>query len=565
MKAMILAAGFGERLLPYTRYTPKPLFTLSGRPLLDIIIRKLQQAGCKAIMINTHHLSEQIETFITEQHYSTPIHTRYEPQILGTGGGVKHASDFFDDAPFFVINSDIVFDIDLNRLYRFHLSHTHPATLVLFNNPALNSVMVNDDGFITDFQEKEEQESQQTAELLTFTGIQVIDPVILDFIPSGSFSTIIDAYRKAESTGLKICAYIPQQDVWNDIGTPKRYQEAAFEQMAPEAFQRAYPLYTGDRITRTRLAGDGSDRIWHRLHSLGHTLILSDHGIRKEKKRSEIDAFVDIGRHLFQNGLPVPKIVHFDRFSGLVFLKDLGDVNLQSIVGNTTNTQTIVKLYQSVIDRLIKMSVFGARGFDVSWTYQTDRYDKSLILEKECRYFVDAFLTGWLNMQTPVIDLYAEFEILADRALFKPINGFMHRDMQSRNIMKHDDQFYFIDFQGGRIGPLQYDLASLLIDPYVDLPQFIQDRLLGYAIKKLSSYIRVDEKAFIACFNHCAITRNLQILGAFGFLSRVKRKKSFENYIPAAIRTLSRRMKSLNDSLFPVLTSLVKQIQNEKL
>ena len=89
MKALILAAGLGTRLRPFTDHTPKPLFTVSGRALLDITIAKLIEAGCTAVMINTHHLHDQIERFVARQIYAIPVQTRYEPRILGTGGASK--------------------------------------------------------------------------------------------------------------------------------------------------------------------------------------------------------------------------------------------------------------------------------------------------------------------------------------------------------------------------------------------------------------------------------------------------------------------------------------------
>ena len=112
MKALILAAGYGTRLRPYTEHTPKPLFTVAGRPLLDIIITNLHKAGCEAVIINTHHLHQEIEAFVTARSYGLPVTTRYEPQILGTGGAIKNVIDFWDHQPFMVINADIVADID---------------------------------------------------------------------------------------------------------------------------------------------------------------------------------------------------------------------------------------------------------------------------------------------------------------------------------------------------------------------------------------------------------------------------------------------------------------------
>jgi len=117
MKAMVLAAGFGTRLLPYTQDIPKPLFPLAGQPLLDIAIKNLIRAGCDAIIVNTHHLHEQIESFIEAQAYAIPVNTCYEPTILGTGGGIKNVANFWDSRPFMVINGDIYSTIDLKEVY----------------------------------------------------------------------------------------------------------------------------------------------------------------------------------------------------------------------------------------------------------------------------------------------------------------------------------------------------------------------------------------------------------------------------------------------------------------
>ncbi len=125
MKALILAAGFGKRLEPYTHHTPKPLFTISNQPLLDRVIRRLSSAGISAVMVNTHHLHHQIERYLTSHSYPIPVTTRYEPEILGTGGAIKNLSDFWDDEPFMVVNSDIITDIDLKNVFDFHLNLHH--------------------------------------------------------------------------------------------------------------------------------------------------------------------------------------------------------------------------------------------------------------------------------------------------------------------------------------------------------------------------------------------------------------------------------------------------------
>lgn len=559
-----MAAGFGTRLMPFTKTTPKALFPIAGRPLLDIIIQNLQAAGCKSIIINTHHLDQQIDSFIKKQKYTVPVCTRHEPVILGTGGAVKNVEDFWNGRPFMVINSDILTDIDLRKIYDYHIHHNHPATLVLHDYPQFNSVRVTHDGAIIGFNNHEKKEGSSGIKKYAFTGIHVLDPEILDFIPDIVFSNIIDIYKKLISNGRTVKAFISKRHFWRDIGTPESYMDAVFEKMAPEAFRQAWPEARSDctvtKITRKKLKGDGSSRNWYRLRNNNRSLIMVDHSIKKDTGISEVESFVAIGGHLHQKKIAVPKIFLYDTFSGLVFMEDLGDVSLQTIVQNSENTGRIVSCYQSVINLLVKLSIFGAEGFDPSWAYQTSSYTKDLILDKEYRYFVDAFLNGYLKMDVCFENYKNEFILLADKALEFPITGFMHRDLQSRNIMGRNNEFYFIDFQGGRIGPIQYDLASLLIDPYVELPYPIQNQLLDYCIEKLSIIKKIDENNFRSCYQYCSITRNLQMLGAFGFLSNQKGKSFFEQYIPAAVRTLKYNLSLLEDAKFPGLKSIVEKI-----
>ncbi|MBL7180506.1 MAG: phosphotransferase [Desulfobacterales bacterium] len=586
MKALILAAGLGTRLLPFTESIPKPLFPIAGRPLLDIIICDLQQAGCRSIIINTHHLNHLIEAFIASQKYPIPVLTRHEPVILGTGGAIKNVADFWDDKPFMVINSDIITDIDLKKVYHFHLNHGHPVTLVLHDDPEFNTVSVNHSGFITGFLDKEftltppssTASSPKSSRFgtgkkdlgadafgretknMAFTGIHVLNPEVLDLIPDKAFSSIIDIYRKLISEGGNVCAFISKNFHWKDIGTPQRYREAVFEKMAPKAFQQAFPNGSTHTIRCHPIKGDGSDRNWYRLHSRDRSLVMADHGIRHQSTTSEVDAFVLIGRHLCGKGIPVPRIFLYDTFSGLVFLEDLGNDNLQNLVQKSQRPDEIISSYKTVIDLLLKQSVEGAKGFDPSWAYQTDTYSRNLILDRECRYFVEAFLCGYLGMTSRFEDFEDDFFYLADKALEHAVNGFMHRDMQSRNIMVKDKQFYFIDFQGGRLGPIQYDLASLLIDPYVELPYPVQKQLVDYGIEKLSALIPVDPEHFCRGYHYCAVARNLQILGAFGYLSRNKGKTYFGNYIPAAVRSLKRNLSIFKNSELPNLKAVVEEL-----
>lgn len=554
MKALILAAGLGTRLLPHTRKIPKPLFPIGGRPLIDIHIDALQKAGCEAIVVNTHHLSTQIENHIKGNRYDIPVYTRNEPEILGTGGAIKNVEAFWDARPFLVINSDIFSNIDPAAVYRFHRSHPHPVTLVLCNWPEINTVCVDADDFITGFKPDPLSGRYRHG---TFTGIQVLDPEILQYIPGGVFSSSIDAFRKMMSDGKKIKAYMADRFVWTDIGTPDRYVDTATRLLAQETFRKVFGQTSGKTVSYTKLKGDGSDRKWYRLTSEHHTMVMASHGIQVEPPPTEFDAFVAIGGHLHSRAVPVPQIYLSDRFSGLVFLEDLGETHLQSIIRDTTDKGGILSRYREIIDLLVMMSISGAVDFNTAWAYQSAAYDPEMILEKECRYFVEAFLNTYCNLDLSFDRFKDEFVSLSEKTLKFAVSGFMHRDFQSRNIMLKENRPYVIDFQGGRLGPVQYDLASLLIDPYVELSESIRKDLAGYCAEKISNLKAIDTDRFLTGYRYCCITRNLQILGAFGYLSRVKDKPSFEKYIPAAIRTLK---ESLNPDEFPKLASVAEKI-----
>ena len=539
MKALILAAGFGKRLEPYSSHTPKPLFTLSNQPLLDRIIRKLSSDGISAIMVNTHHLHHRIEQYLSSQSYPVPVGIRYEPTILGTGGAIKNLSDFWDDDPFMVVNSDILFDTDLEAFRRYHLKGCSLATLMLCDHQMFNQVCVGPDNRISGF-EPGALPLEQKMKMLAFTGIQIIHPDLLDFIPVNRFASIIDAYKAALGEDKKLLAFIPDRLDWTDIGLPERYREAAFRTMAREAFFRSTGQKTAATIHRQKLAGDGSDRLWYRITAAGASLIMVDHGIRTGSGTEEVDSFIRIGRHLSAKGVAVPAILVADPFAGLVFLEDLGDLHLQQMVlRNKADTGAILTLYRSIIDELIHMAFEGKNGFDPQWTWQTASYDHTVILEKECRYFVEAFLNGYLGMDVRYEMIQDAFGFLAERVAACRDTGFMHRDMQSRNIMVHRNRCIIIDFQGGRIGPLQYDLASLLLDPYVALSPETVSTLYRYYVGRLPLRKDFDETDFRKGFETCCITRNLQILGAFGHLVGNKNKPFFDKYIPVALQTLT--------------------------
>lgn len=545
MKALVLAAGLGTRLRPYTYVTPKPLFTIVGVAMLDRIINQLVSAGCSSIMVNTHHLSAKIEAHIKKGTYKAEVRTVYEPVILDTGGAVKNIEDFWDDEPFFVVNSDIFTDFDFSMVYRRHIESGSAATLLMHDEPRFNNVAVNIDDSISEFRIKE----AGFGRLLAFTGIQVVSPKILDVIPPKISFSIIEAYRNLISSGEKVKALFSEKLVWEDIGTPGAYLSISMQMLSQKVFESH-----GSEMTFDKLKGDGSDRQWFRVSGNGKKLVLAEHGIKNTDTTCEAESFVKIGQHLSKKGIPVSEIIEGDVFSGHVFVDDLGNTHLADFVESTKDTHYTKTMYKKVISDLVGFSVKGIEDFDASWTWQTPEYSKEMVLEKECYYFRDAFLKNYLGLDVSDSSLDAAFEYISDGASSKGFKGLMHRDFQSRNIMIKNDRPYFIDYQGARKGPFQYDLASLLIDPYVNLSDDLIESLENYAFDCLSKFSRSGRQEFTESLSFCKVARNLQILGAFSFLSRVKGKKNFEEYIPSAIHGLVRNLGLLPDQA--VLSSL---------
>jgi aminoglycoside/choline kinase family phosphotransferase/choline kinase len=557
MIALVLAAGFGSRLQPYSNHTPKPLFTLNRQPLLDIMIRRLIAAGARTVIVNTHHLHQQIEDFLHRQSYAASIVTRHESTILGTGGAIRNTADIWQSEPLLVVNSDIVTDLDFRKLYRFHQAHGQPASLTLCDHPAFNSVIIDSADTVVGFRGSPAAASGRESHRLTFTGIQVLNDTILTYLPPEGFASSIDAYQAMISDGHRLPSYIPEQLQWSDLGTPERYQDMARTIMAQEALHQAGQMDQPAAIQWQPLPGDGSDRQWYRLRSGKTRMIVADHGIKPSESICEAEAFVAIGQHLHRKGLPVPQIYLEDPFAGLVFMEDLGSENLQAHVRTTARLSAIERKYHRVIDTLLAMAFEGGEDFNPHWAYQTRRYDRDVVLHGECRYFVQAFLNGYLEMRTEDENLASEFNRLADAIMSVRPVGFMHRDFQSRNIMVRQDQFYLIDFQGGRIGPPHYDLAALLIDPYVNLPCTLREALLIYFSEKLARRNPgIPVSKIQKSYRYCALARNLQILGAYGFLTRRKGKPHFSQYIPTAVQSLQQNLSHFNKEDFPTLTKL---------
>ncbi len=215
MQAMILAAGFGTRLKPYSLAKPKPLFPVLNVPLLRATIDRLRSSGFSSITVNCHHLREQVREEVAGR---AGVILQEEEIILGTGGGLRQALDNLDDAPLLVTNGDIYHNLDFRKLYRHHLKNDAEVTMVFHDYPRFNTVSLAGNR-VSGFHRK--QQSNWRA----YTGIQVINPRILMEIRTGVYSCIIDLYRRMLANGRAIHCFHADDLCWSDMGTIGDYLE----------------------------------------------------------------------------------------------------------------------------------------------------------------------------------------------------------------------------------------------------------------------------------------------------------------------------------------------------
>jgi N-acetylmuramate 1-kinase len=306
------------------------------------------------------------------------------------------------------------------------------------------------------------------------------------------------------------------------------------------------------------LAGDGSDRRFFRLPG-EPGLVLLYHPQPPGQEVTENDSYFHIGRHLKVRGVPVPEIYLYCREEDWMLLEDVGDRSLASVVSAAGEEQEILAWYRRALEILVTQQLQGREGFNPAWCFDTPAVTGPFLLERECGYFVWAFLQGYLGLEIEEVDLASDFERLVARARVEESPYFLHRDFQSKNLFVQGERLRVLDFQGGRLGPLGYDLAALLIDPYVDLKPALQEELADLYQELLHQQVPFDAQSFRERFEYLALCRNLQILGAFGFLTRVKGKSQFARYIPLAVAGLRRRL-AARAGEFPRLTALVERV-----
>jgi aminoglycoside/choline kinase family phosphotransferase len=297
-------------------------------------------------------------------------------------------------------------------------------------------------------------------------------------------------------------------------------------------------------LTVIPLEGDGSSRQMFRLIGRGHETAIGVFGPDREENR----AFLSYSSAFRKAGLSVPEIYAADEEQGIYLEEDLGDTTLFDALAAARVHEagefppSMFALYRRVVEELPRIQVEGGRAIDYSVAYPRAAFDRQSILW-DLNYFKYHFLK---LAQIPFNEaaLEKDFKKFTSFLLKANREHFLYRDFQSRNIMLRDGEPWFIDYQGGRKGALQYDIASLLYDAKAALPDEVREQLLTHYLGGLSKFVEVDETLFRQHYRGYVLVRILQAMGAYGYRGFFERKIRFLQSVPPAISNIERLLGS---------------------
>jgi aminoglycoside/choline kinase family phosphotransferase len=307
-------------------------------------------------------------------------------------------------------------------------------------------------------------------------------------------------------------------------------------------FQDAFRDWSGEDVATIRaMPAHGSDRRYYRVFGETRTAIAA-----MNHDRQENEAFLSFSKHFRAEGMPVPEIYGEDLELGAYLEEDLGDDTLFSKLTELRKddgfSEDVVELYEKTIDLLPRFQVVAGKGIDYSKCYPRSSFDRRSMLW-DLNYFKYYFLK-LSDVPFNEHDLEEDFHSFIEFLLETDTEHFLYRDFQSRNVMIRDGEPYFIDYQGGRKGALQYDVASLLYDAKANIPQEIRARLLERYLESLERIQPIDRRSFLDYYHGYVLIRIMQALGAYGYRGYYQRKDHFLASIPFAVKNLARLLEN---------------------
>lgn len=318
--------------------------------------------------------------------------------------------------------------------------------------------------------------------------------------------------------------------------------------------------YAGKNCSKIeRITQSGSNRLYFRLFFEERVPII---GVFNADLKENL-AYFTLTQHFLSRKINVPKVLAVDDSNQYYLLYDLGDETLYSFLTSHRVEDglpdSVLQYYRKVIQQLPLIQLAGKSGLDFSVCYPRYAFDRQS-MQWDLNYFKYYFLKlAGISFDEQLLE--DDFNILIDFLLEADSNYFLYRDFQSRNIMIHQDEVFFIDFQGGRKGALQYDIASLLYDGKADIPPKDREQLLHYYLDELEKVTGFDRKEFLIRYDAFVLIRILQALGTYGFRGYYEKKSHFLLSIPYAVRNIRYLLKTMDLPVkIPVLLNLLKKI-----
>jgi len=302
-----------------------------------------------------------------------------------------------------------------------------------------------------------------------------------------------------------------------------------------EKIRLLYESYSEEpMVSMDTIPQSGSDRTYFRIKTATSSLIAT-HG----NNIRENDTFIYFSNHFKLVGCPVPRVLAVNEDRTAYLQEDFGNVSLLNCLEANGFTSEVFDLFKLSLKRLAHLQVMGDSGLDYSRCITSQEFGKQAILS-DLLYFKYYFLDT-LQLPYDKEKLIDDFEALSAYLSRVDHKYFMFRDFQSRNIIVKDGEVYFIDFQGGMKGALQYDVASMLWQARAELPESWKSELLQYYISCLEELLQsaVDRIRFTSQYNGYVLIRLLQVLGAYGFRGLFERKAQFLTSIPQALKNLA--------------------------
>lgn len=311
------------------------------------------------------------------------------------------------------------------------------------------------------------------------------------------------------------------------------------------------------------LKGDGSERKIYRMKNSRRSVI----GIIGNNM-PENRAFLSFSRHFFQSGLRVPEIYAADLDNHVYLEEDLGDFTLFEWMGLIQEREgfsdQIVRMYEKSLAQLPHFQIRAGKGIDYSVCYQHREFGWASMVW-DVQYFKHRFLEVFYKKPVDMLLLEREFTGLIEYLITEEKDYFLYRDFQSRNIMIKNDEPYFIDYQSGRKGALQYDVASLLYDAKANIAEEIREHLLDFYIQELQKFKSVNVEQFKAYFYGFVYLRIMQACGAYGYLGITKQKRHFLKSVPYAMKNFE--ILAEKDTIirnFPILDGIFRDLAHDE-